>query len=79
MRMRQSASQIERAFAEETRLDRERRERLRRTAVQRERVRTHQRAQQAGSFRFFLLVISMIGTAVLVTAVMFKTLSIILG
>ncbi len=79
MRMRQSITQIERAFAEEAALERERRERLRRTVVHRERLRTHQRAQQAGSLRFFMLALAMIATAVLVTLAMFKTLSIILG
>lgn len=79
MRMRQSITQIERAFAEEAELERERRERLRRTVVQRERLRTHQRAQQAGSLRFFVLTLSMIATAVIVTVVMLKTLSMILG
>lgn len=79
MKMRQSIAQIEAAFVEEAELDRARRERLAQTAQQRAIRRTHERKVQAGSLRFFLLALAMIGTAVIVTVVMFKTLSIILG
>ena len=79
MRMRQSIAQLERAFVEEIELDRTRRENLRRTASQRSRVRRVQRRQQRGSLRFFLLVLSLIATAVLVTVAMFETLYIVMG
>jgi hypothetical protein len=79
MRMRQSIAQLERAFVEEIELDRTRRENLRRTASQRSRVRRVQRRQQRGSLRFFLLVLSLIATAVLVTVAMFETLYYVMG
>jgi hypothetical protein len=77
--MRQSIAQLERAFVEEIELDRTRRENLRRTASQRSRVRRVQRRQQRGSLRFFLLVLSLIATAVLVTVAMFETLYYVMG
>ena len=79
MRMRQSIAQLERAFVEEIELDRARREHLRRTAAQRSRSRRVQRKQQRGSLRFFLLVLSLIATAVLVTVAMFQTLYYVMG
>jgi hypothetical protein len=79
MRMRQSIAQLERAFVEEIELDRTRRENLRRTASQRSRVRRVQRRQQRSSLRFFLLVLSLIATAVLVTVAMFETLYYVMG
>jgi len=79
MRMRQSISQLERAFAEEVLLDRARREHLRRTAAQRSRTRRVQRRQQRSALRFFLLVVSIIATAVLVTIAMFETLYYVIG
>ena len=79
MRMRQSISQLERAFVQEIELDRARREHLRRTAAQRSRVRRVTRKQQRSSLRFFLLVVSLIATAVLVTVAMFETLYYVMG
>jgi membrane glycosyltransferase len=79
MRMRQSIAQLERAFVEEIELDRTRRANLRRTASRRSRVRRVQRRQQRGSLRFFLLVLSLIATAVLVTVAMFETLYYVMG
>lgn len=77
--MRQSIAQLERAFVEEVELDRVRREHLRHTAAQRSRSRRVQRKQQRGSLRFFLLVVSLIATAVLVTVAMFQTLYYVMG
>ncbi len=77
--MRQSISQLEQAFAEEVMLDRARREHLRRTAAERSRQRRVQRRQQRSSLRFFLLVVSLIATAVVVTIAMFATLSYVIG
>jgi Mg2+/citrate symporter len=79
MRMRQSISQLERAFVEEIELDRARRENLRHTAAKRSRSRRVQRKQQRSSLRFFLLVLSLIATAVLVTVAMFQTLYYMMG
>jgi membrane glycosyltransferase len=77
--MRQTISQLEQAFAEEVLLDRARREHLRRTAAERSRQRRVQRRQQRSSLRFFLLVVSLIATAVVVTIAMFGTLSYVIG
>ena len=79
MRMRQSIAQLERAFVEEIELDRARRAHLRHTAAQRARSRRVQRKQQRSSLRFFLLVVSLIATAVLVTVAMFQTLYYVMG
>jgi len=79
MRMRQSITQLERAFAEEVLLDRARRENLRHTARRRTRARTVARRRQRSSLRFFLLVLSLIATAVLVTVAMFETLYYVMG
>lgn len=79
MRMRQSQAQLERAFAEEVKLDRARRHHLRRTAAQRSRQRRVQRRQQRSALRFFLLIVSIIATAVLVTIAMFETLVWVIG
>lgn len=79
MRMRQSLAQLEQAFVEEIQLDRNRRERLRRTAAQRSRQRTIVRAHKRGSLRFTLLVLSLVATAVVVTVAMFETLYHVMG
>ena len=79
MRMRQSLQQIERAFVEEAHLDRERREHLRRTAAQRSRQRRVQRRHRRGSVRFWMLVISLLATAAVVTVAMFQTLYWVMG
>jgi len=77
--MRQSIGQLERAFVEEVVLDRQRRENLRHTAAQRSRQRRVERTHQQRSLRFFLLVLSLIATAVIVTIVMFETLAYVAG
>jgi hypothetical protein len=74
MRMRQSLAQIEQEFRHEAELDRNRRERLRRHAVRRSRLRTHEREKKRGSVRYWVLVLSLIATALIVTAAMFETL-----
>ncbi len=79
MRMRQSLSQLERAFVEESQVDRERREVLRRQAVQRSRRRQVERAQKHSTLRFVALVLTLIATAVIVTVAMFQTLYLVLG
>ena len=73
--MRQSLAQFETAFLEETVEDRARRERLRRQAVARSRLRRRQRATRGGTVRFSLLLLAMTGTTVLVTIAMFRALS----
>jgi hypothetical protein len=79
MKMRQSLAQLEQEFRHETQLDRSRREGLRRHAVVRSRTRTREREKKRSSMRFWLLVLSLIGTAVIVTVAMFETLYYLLG
>jgi hypothetical protein len=74
MKMRQSLAQLEQEFRHETVLDRSRRESLRRRAVLRSRKRRVMREKKRSSMRFWLLVLSLIATAVIVTVAMFETL-----
>lgn len=77
--MRQSLDDFERAFAEETHVDRVRRESLRRKAVMRSRQRNLERVHKRGTARFVVLVLVLIATAVVVTIAMFQTLYIVMG
>jgi anti-sigma-K factor RskA len=79
MKMRQSLAQLEQEFLHELELDRGRRESLRRRAVLRSRKRTREREQKRSSVRFWLLVLSLIATAAIVTVAMFATLYYLLG
>ena len=79
MRMRQSLAQFEEAFREEAADSVVRRERLRKHAVQRSRVRKVERRRQAGTLRFIMLTLSIVITAVVVTIVMFQTLAMLAG
>jgi hypothetical protein len=79
MKMRQSLAQLEQEFRHEMQLDRSRRESLRRHAAMRSRKRSKLRARKRSSMRFWLLVLSLVGTAVIVTAAMFATLYYLLG
>ena len=75
MRMRQSISQFEVAFEQETSLERRRREQLRRRAANRSRARRIQRTEQKGKVRFSVLAVCLTLTVVTVSVVMFETLS----
>jgi hypothetical protein len=79
MRMQQSLADIEEAFVEEIEEDRERRERLARRAEMRSRQRHIERTQKHGSLRFFLLVLTLLATAIIVTIAMFQTLYYVMG
>jgi membrane glycosyltransferase len=79
MKMRQSLAQLEQEFRHEMQLDRSRRENLRRRAVVRSRKRTHEREKKRSSMRFWVLLSSLIATAVIVTVAMFETLYYLLG
>jgi hypothetical protein len=79
MRMRQSLAEFEAAFREEAEESVVRRERLRKHAAQRSRIRRVQRRRQQGKLRFTLLALSIIVTAVIVTIVMFETLAMLAG
>jgi len=74
-----SVAEIEQAFAEEITLERRRRDSLRRTAELRAHKRRVQRRNKRGTVRFTLLVLTLVATAVLVTAAMFFTLYQLLG
>jgi hypothetical protein len=77
--MRQSLGELERAFVKEISLERRRRASLRRTTERRAHKREVDRRHKRGSVRFVLLVLTLVATAVLVTAVMFRTLYLLLG
>jgi hypothetical protein len=79
MKMRQSLTEIERAFAREISMERRRRASLRRTAEQRTIKREVDRRHKRGSVRFVLLVLTLMMTAAIVTAVMFRTLYLLLS
>ncbi len=79
MRMRQSLSQFERAFIEESQVDRARREALRRQAAARSRQRQVDQVRKRSTLRFVALVLTLIATAVIVTVAMFQTLYWVLG
>ncbi len=79
MKMRQSLAQLEQEFRHEMQRDRHHREHLRRSAVVRSRKRRIERELKKSSVRFWLLVASLIATAVIVTLAMFETLAALLG
>jgi anti-sigma-K factor RskA len=77
--MRQSLAQFEAAFREEAVEERDRRERLRREAAARSRVRRVQRTNRNGNLRFVALVVAMVATAIIVTIAMFQTLALLMA
>jgi hypothetical protein len=79
LKMRQSLAQIEQEFRHEMQLDQRRRDSLRQRAVVRSRKRRVEREKKRSSVRFWLLVLSLIATAVIVTVAMFETLYRLLG
>jgi hypothetical protein len=79
MKMRQSLAQLEQEFRHEMEQDRSRRESLRRAAVVRSRTRRKERELKKSSVRFWLLILSLVATAVIVTVAMFETLYVLLG
>jgi hypothetical protein len=74
MRMRQSLAQFEREFLHETERDRNRAQHLQRDVRVRSRQRFYERKRKRGSFRFWVLALSLVATAALVAAAMFTTL-----
>jgi len=79
MKMRQSISQFEVAFEQETTLERRRREQLRRRAAKRSVQRRIHRTEQAGKVRFSVLVVCLTVTVVTVSIVMFEALSLLMS
>jgi hypothetical protein len=74
LKMRQSMAQLEREFWDESELDYQRSEQLRREATKRSRKRTYQRLEKRRSLRFWGLVLTLILTAAIVTVAMFVSL-----
>ena len=79
MKMRQSLAELEQEFRHEMQLESGRSEMLWKRANSRTRKRTRARRRKRSSMRFWLLVISLIATAVAVTIAMFETLYYLLG
>ena len=79
MRMRQSIASFEQDFVEEQRQDQARRDALRREAAKRSRERARVREQQRSTLRFLALTAGLLGTAVLVTVLMFQALLWVMG
>lgn len=79
MRMRQSLAQYEAAFREEAAESVVRRERLRRQAAHRSRVRRVERVHKHGTLRFVGLIATILVTTVVVTVVMFQVLAAVAG
>jgi anti-sigma-K factor RskA len=79
MKMRQSLSQFEAAFHEQAVENRLQREEVRRETAKRARVRRAERVQKHGTLRFFVLVMVIVATAVIVTIAMFETLARVAG
>jgi hypothetical protein len=79
MRMRQSLAQFEAAFREEAAESVVRRERLRKQAAHRSRLRRYERVTKAGTVRFIGLCLAIVATAVLVTIAMFQALAWLAG
>jgi len=79
MRMRQSLAQFEAAFNDQAVEERIRRERLRRAAAVRSRIRRRERVRKSGTMRYMALVLAMLATTVLVTVAMFRALALWFG
>lgn len=74
LKMRQSLAELESEFWRETEIDQRRREALRREAATRSRKRHYVQRQKRSSMRFWILVLTLILTAVIVAVAMFFTL-----
>jgi hypothetical protein len=77
--MRQSITQFEVAFEQETSLERHRREQLRRRAANRSRARRIQRSTQHGKVRFSVLAVCLTVTVVVVVVAMFEALAFLMS
>jgi hypothetical protein len=78
MKMRQTLDQLEEEFLQHSEIEEKRRQHLQRTAAVRSRQRWHARERKRGSMRFYVLALSLVLTAVLVTVAMFATLYLLL-
>jgi len=79
MRMRQSISQFENAFEQETSLERRRREQLRRRAANRSRERKINRTEQHSKVRFSVLAVCLTVTVIVVVIAMFEALAFLMS
>jgi hypothetical protein len=79
MKMRQSMSQLERAFELEAARERRRREQLRNRAVHRSRTRRITRTESTQRVRFGVLMIALTTTVVIVIWAMFEALAWVTG
>jgi hypothetical protein len=79
MRMRQSLAELEATFFEQFEEEQRRAERQRAEAERRTRKRHALKQHKRGSMRFGLLVLTLVGTAVVVTIAMFQALYYLLG
>jgi len=79
MKMRQSLAELEQEFRHEMQLESGRSEMLWKRANTRTRKRSRERRRKRSSMRFWLLIMSLIATAVAVTIAMFETLYYLLG
>jgi cell division septal protein FtsQ len=79
MKMRQSLAQLEQQFLEHSEIEERRRQHMQRAADVRSRQRWHARERKRGSFRFYVLALTLVVTAVLVTVAMFATLYLLLS
>jgi hypothetical protein len=77
--MRQSISQFENAFEQETSLERRRREQLRRRAANRSRARKINRTEQHSKVRFSVLAVCLSVTVVVVVIAMFEALAFLMA
>lgn len=78
-KMRRSLAQLEQDFLQHSQVEERRREQLRHSAALRSRQRWHAREQRRSSMRFYVLTLSLVLTAVLVTVAMFATLYLLLA
>jgi hypothetical protein len=79
MKMRQSLAELEEEFRHNAKIEERRREHVQRLAARRSRQRWHARERKRSSMRFYVLTLSLVLTAVLVTAAMFATLYLLLA
>jgi hypothetical protein len=77
--MRQSMAQLEREFEQQSVIERRRRRDLRRTAVQRTRMRRRAKLEHSQKLRFVALMLAIAATVVGVTVAMFETLAWLMG
>ncbi len=78
MKMRQSLAELEQQFRAQSEIEAAHQLRMQRTAAARSRQRWHLRERKRSSKRFYLLGLSLVATAVLVTMAMFATLYLLL-